>query len=309
MTVLSKARPRSAYRAVTDGGREFGVQPTSDDRRRLAQLARWYALTAEHLARLEVSPADWFPHVTGATDEPLAAAYSTRVTAIKKRLAKLARVEENVGNHTGPLVGSSPSFVNQTAWYCTRYGISVANLPWRFRSSINPQFAAHAFMAADIGTQIEAFGHIVYSERELTTRIDRHGGEITAPVESWYTAVSGVRTAKKPDVAVLAADGRHFIAIEVERDQNRPLATYQEKLRAYDDNANISAVWYLCASPATVNRVGAAADRVFGDRDYPLRILHVGSDSGGTGAGDGWAGVVGLEQYSSLSHDLDTLLG
>lgn len=287
-------RPKSQYRMLTDLGREHGVRLTDTDRTRIAHLGRWYSLSAEQLARFELGLHDW-------NEDQFTPEFEAHVYAIKRRLAKLVRVRENAGNHTGPFVGSAFAASGTTVWHATRYGISSSTLPWRFRSDINPQFADHAMMAADIGMQIESFGFRVYSERELASGTDKNGDEITTPIESHFINSAGTKTGKKPDVVVVSKDLRSFHAIEVERDQNRAISTYTEKLRAYDDNPAMTGVWYLCASEATANRVKTAASRVFGDRPFNLRVRVVGERVG-------WAGVPNLSQEERFTEDLRRLL-
>lgn len=291
-------RPKSTYRARSDRGREFGVVATPQDRVRLGHLARWYCLSAEHLARYELEDeALWNPYLTGLPTGERTEAYAKRVRSIKERLGKLVRVQDNPGNHTGPFVGSALVDDGLTAWYATRYGITAAHLPWRFRSAINPQFAAHAMMAADVGMQIESLGYTVYSEREIATATAKSGEEIPTRIESTYTTGTGSQVKKRPDLAVVAPDGERFHAIEVEREQNRALGVYAEKLTAYDSNPAMTGVWYLCAYPATARRVARAANKVFANRDFNLRVRVVP-------ALDRWHGIEGLATDDALLSDL-----
>lgn len=246
-----------------------------------------------------MDPRLWRPDLR-PEDAPKDDTFGREVHSVNVRLRKLRAVEENPGNHTGPMVGSALVDDNKTAWFATRYGATVGGLPWRFRSSINPQFAAHAMMAADVGMQVETMGMKVLSERELASRTDKHGDEVTTDIESFFYTSTGSKVGKKPDLAVLSRDGRSFHAIEVERDRDRAASTYAEKLRAYDDNPAIKGVWYLCAYEATANRVKAAASRVFGDRPFPLRV-RVLEDL------NGWSGIPGLERDEALISDLRRL--
>lgn len=296
---MKSRRPKSPYRVKTPNA-NFGIRTTDTDRDRLAFLARWYCASPDRLVRAELDPKFWDPALTGLPEGEATAEYVSRLRAIKQRLWKLGSVEENPGNHTGPFVGSALVGDGKTAYFATRYGTSVASIPWRFRSSINPQFAAHAWMAADIGMQIERLGYRVLSERELSTGWDRHGQEFATQVESKYVTSSGQSVTKKPDIAVLSADEESFIAVEVERDLNRPIPTYREKLRAYQDNAAIKAVWYVCISETTAARVIAAANDVFQDRPFPLRIYVAGVH-------DGWHFIRDLESKPSLMSDLEGL--
>lgn len=295
-------RPKSPLRATTRSGTEFGVKTMPKDQQRIAMLARWYCLSPEHVARAEIDHRLWRPDLVALQPgETMTREYRSAIRSVKQRFWKLSSVEENAGNHTGPLVGSALVGDGLVAWYATRYGISAASLPWRFRSGINPQFAAHAWMAADIGMQVESLGFRVLSERELSIKTDRNGEEVETQIESPYVNSQGNSVLKKPDVAVISKDARTFIAVEVEKDQNRPIATYMEKMKAYERNGACRAVWYMCGSDTTANRVATAAERVFGNRNYPLRIYTVP----GT---DGWMGLPGLEQNEGLVNDLRSLL-
>lgn len=267
-------RPKSSLRAVNDRGREVGVHVTPMDVRRIEALGRWYCLSPHHLARIEVGPEAWHPSLLPESQPGPTPEYERVLYAIKRRLARLSRVQENAGNHVGPVVGSALVHEGLTAWYATRYGSTAASLPWSGRSSVNPFLAAHAWMAASVGMQIEALGIPVVSERELSTGLDRTGAALEAPFDSEYVSPNGARTTKKPDIAVLSPDGRSYIAIEVERDRNRPLVTYREKLIAYRDNPAIKGVWYLTSNATTQDRVLRAAKDVL-PRGFPFitRVL------------------------------------
>ena len=286
-------RPKSSHRMMTDRGRETGISPTPTDAKRIALLSRWYSLSAEQITRFELGD---FNGVMPKDSDT----FRKKNYAVKRRLAKLVRVQENPGNHTGPLVGSTYSNSRKIVWYPTRYGTTLASVPWRVRPEINPHFADHAMMAADVGMQVEALGYHVYSERELASGTDRYGEEITINMESYYIARSGQQTGKKPDVAVVSRDERSFIAIEVERDTDRTTTTYVEKLKAYEDNPAVHAVWYVCESEATANRVATAADQVFGTRNFNLKIKVIGQDSD-------WMGVPRLTEQENMMNDLRSM--
>lgn len=292
-------RPKRAYRATSDAGRTFGVEVTTRDAERLSALVRWYCLTAEHIARMEMPQDTWNPGITGLLDGDPHPDFAKHLYAVKRRLAKLARVDES-GTHSGPLTQGVIVEPGRTGWYATRYGATAAGSPWQIRSGINPQFASHAWMAADVGLQIESLGHTVLSERELASGIDREGEEVTTSIASQIIGTNGQSVSKKPDLAVLSSDHRSFLAVEVEKWRDRPLSHYTEKLRAYDDNPAVKTVWYLCASDTVANRVATAAERVFGDREYPLRIRT-------TTQTPTWNGVLGMESDARLLGDLEGL--
>ncbi|MGY5766686.1 hypothetical protein ACXET9_16010 [Brachybacterium sp. DNPG3] len=193
--------------------------------------------------------------------------------AIKRRFRTLKAIEEDPGIGIGPLIGTALSTNGSTAYFATRVGARAAHLPWQLRSRINPMLCQHAWMAADIGMALEARGYSVLSERELATGINRHGNRITAQIESQHVASNGRATNKKPDVAVLHPNGTDYIAIEVERDTDRAVSVYEQKLAAYQSNTAVKAVWYLCASDTTARRVGVGAQKALGrGSSFPLRI-------------------------------------
>lgn len=294
-------RPKSPYRVESDKGRQYGIVTTPLDRTRITMLGRWYCLSANHIARAETNPESLTnPHLNYTGPDTPTRDYASRLRGVKERFGKLVRVQENSGNHTGPLVGSALVDDGKVAWYATRYGMTAASAPWRIKSTINPQFAAHAWMAADVGLQLEQLGHRVLSEREMGTKTDEHGNQIDTNFDSEYVTSTGSQITKKPDVAVLAPNERNFIAVEVERDKDRPASVYVDKLKAYEGNANIVAVWYVCGSEVTARRVATAAERVFGERDFPLRIK-VASGF------DGWNGIDNLTAQPSLVGDLAAL--
>lgn len=292
-------RPKRAYRATSDAGKTFGVEVTTRDIERLSALVRWYCLTAEHITRMEMPQETWNPGITGVLEGDPHPDFAKHLYAVKRRLAKLARVDD-VGTHSGPLAQGVIVEPGRTGWYATPYGATAASSPWRIRPTINPQFASHAWMAADVGLQIESLGYTVLSERELASGIDKNAEEITTSIASQIIGTNGQSISKKPDLAVLSTDRRSFIAVEVEKWRDRPLSHYTEKLRAYDDNPAVKNVWYLCGSDTVANRVAAAAEKVFGDREFPLRIRV-------TAQTPTWKGVLGMESDGRLLSDLEGL--
>lgn len=250
-----------------------GVAITERDLDRIQLLGRWHSLTAEHIARSEQTASLWSPSLDHAQTPEARAAFARAVEAIKRRFRTLKAIEEDPGIGIGPLIGTALAPNGSTAYFATRIGGQTAELPWRLRSRINPMLCQHAWMAADIGTALEARGYTVLSERELSTGIDRHGNPVTARLESQYVTPNGRTTNKKPDVAVLHSNGSDYIAIEVERDTDRAVSVYEQKLAAYRANTAVKAVWYLCASDTTARRVGMGAQKALGrGNSFPLRI-------------------------------------
>ena len=289
-------RPKAYYKAVSDRGREYSLSLQPLDVQRIAALGRWYCLTTEHVARMEVGPDTWNPAWTGRSDTSGTDAFTSKVAAVGQRFAKLTRIIK-AGPHAGPLVESQIVDGRRAGWFATPYGATAADLPWPGKSSVNPQFGAHAWMAADVGLQVEALGYRVLSERELSIGVDQHGNGFTTGIESSIESHTGATVTKKPDVAVISRDERTFLAIEVEKWKSRPMAAYTEKLRAYDGNPAVGRVWYLCGSESVANRVRQAAEKVFGDRSFPLRIRVC--PPLGT-----WSGISGLEHDQAWLADL-----
>lgn len=267
---------RSSIRSISRTGYSHGVRITDRDRARLALLARWYCLHVSHLFRAENDPALWSPSHASANTEESLDIVRRRTHTIYHRLNRLRGIDSDPARNIGPLVDNDMSPDGQTAWFATRIGVRNAELPWTVKNNINPNFASHSWMAADIGMAIESAGYRVLSERELSSRIDQHGLDITAPLESRYVASNGRAMNKRPDVAVLHPNGKDYIAIEAERDTDRAINVYTEKLSAYAANSAVRAVWYVCASRATANRVALGAKKALDSPGkFPLRILTI----------------------------------
>lgn len=275
------AKVRSSIRSIYRTGKSHGIRVTERDRDRIALMGRWYSLTVNHIVREEYGPEVWNPthpeYGTEAQQEAARRAFHN----VHHRLNQLRRIESDPARNVGPLVENDMNPDGLTAWFATRIGGRTAQLPWTFRNTINPNFAAHSWMAADIGMALESRGYRVLSERELSTGIDKHGERITAQLESRYVASNGRAMNKKPDVAVLHPNGTDYIAIEVERDTDRAVRVYEEKLSAYKSNTAVKAVWYMCASETTARRVGMGAQKALGRSDtFPLRIRPLLADNG-----------------------------
>lgn len=268
------SRSRSPIRASGERASRKAVTITPVDIQRLSLLGRWYCLSADAIARSETDPKLWSPNEPFSQTEEGRDQFAKRVYAVRRRLTRLKHLESNPGLHVGPMVDNALVHEGLIAWFATRIGGTHASLPWTLRNSISPMFAAHSWMAADIGMALESDGYTVLSERELATGINRHGFRIEAPLESKYVASNGMETGKKPDVAVLHPNGHDYIAIEVERDTDRSVKTYEQKLRAYRSNSAVKAVWYICASNTTARRVGKGAQKALGKAgSFPLRIV------------------------------------
>lgn len=279
-------RRKAGLQAVSDAGREFGVMLTDSDTPRVAQVARWRCLSADHLARLELGKEHWHPAYANTPDGAPTREYKARVEAIKRRFSKLARITGNIGAHVGPPVQSVMISHRATGWYTTRYGLSVARVPWTMRhTAVNPVQVPHMWLAADIGYQVEAHGVRVLSEREVARSEDFRGRVIDAVLGSAGKSTTGADVTKRPDVVALAPNGEDYIAIEAERWDDRALGTYVKKLEAYERNPAIHKVWYVCGSEATASRVERAAVEAGVDNDW-LRIRVASNINGLRGLDD-----------------------
>lgn len=295
---MARRSSGALLKTVKESGRRAGISITDDDRRRVSMLARWYSLSPQHIAREELDERIWNPDLNAEPTAEDRDAYAKRIYAVRRRLSKLAGIEES-GTHIGPLVGGGRFDYNSSTWFATQYGATALGLPWRLKATINPQFVRHAWFAADVGLQIERRGFTVLSERELSTGTTVEGEDVPLDLNSSFVNKNtGTITNKKPDVAVLSAHLDRFIAVEVENDKDRSLNTYAEKLKAYAANPTVAAVWYLCSSQATANRVGNAASSVFGKgSEFPLRIrVMEGRDE--------WMGIERLPNDVRLMNDL-----
>lgn len=274
---MTAGRSPSALRQISRGGKDLGgVIVTDLDLERLTVLGRWYCLSASHVARRETPKSVWCPAMTrtGSSVE-----FDARVHAVRRRLTRLSRIAEK-GSHVGPLVGNAALPNGRTGWFATPYGGTAAQVPWRLLPTISPFIAHHSFAAADIGLQVESLrvqggppdGFRVLAEREIRTKVDQFGDDVSPGVESKFSTNSGSIT-KSPDLAVLDETGANYVAVEVERDPRRPLKSYRDKLTAYQRNPAVLAVWYLCDTQAVASRVGRAANQLFGaGSGFPLRI-------------------------------------
>lgn len=282
------ARAKRFQRVVTSRGNERGVHLTSRDEQRLLAIGRWYSLTVAHLVRHEArrtaDPGTFGSNQHGEWSKD----FDKRYAAVSRRMACLANIEVR-GTATGPYVSRVQVNDATAAWSVTPYGATWVGLPWQMRP-INPLSALHAWMAADAGIELERRGFLVAAQREMGSGTNAWGMPVSYPVKTdqgidWRSYQFASRyepsgdegsTNKEPDVAVLGPGGV-FIAIEIERVTNRPIRAYGEKLEAYRGNPMVSAVWYLCESETTANRVRQAAQRVFSDGrgglvDFPLRV-------------------------------------
>lgn len=277
-------RSRSLLRYDTARGRNVGLMITDRDEWVLRELVRWYALQSAQLVRrlwIEDKRA-WHP-LFGAEACTFDKGGAFHKEALKQslRLGRLARINESATSSVAPVVASTRYGDGIVAWWATPAGARQVGLNrrragehgWVNRPSINPLSARHAFAAADIGTQLETYGWTVAAERELRRGLLVDGTEMSAEFYSAYRSTNKTRDVmKSPDLAIMSANFDRYIAIEVERESDRPINVYAEKLRAYQLNTCIDAVWYVCMDDTTATRVKRAAERVFGERPMRVRV-------------------------------------
>lgn len=168
-------------------------------------------------------------HGLGAKTPDLRAAFECDVNAVKRQLRTFKSIASGPGIGLGPLLGAGMDPSAFTVSYATRIGARAADVPWDLRNTPNPLIYQHACIAADFGMALEPAGHWVLSEREISTRIDRHGFDLHARFEARYEAPNGRAMNKKPDVAILAPNGTDYIAVEAERDTDRSISCTNRK--------------------------------------------------------------------------------
>lgn len=239
----------------------FEYQPR--DKERLRYITRWYAVTPMHLLRREEEPLLWHPlvHQWKGDQEAREKQLLTRLNGVRRRMLIMRRVQPH------PPVGSAMASATTIGYYATQHGAAMVS-PWENIRRAAFQNLAHAFMAADIGRHLESSGFPVFSEREIATGQTVMGRRINHPVQSEYNGGDGRALIKTPDLVIPSKSTLNFIAVEIERDENRPLRVYRDKLLAYQSNPNIQKVWYCYREGTNTGaRVKEAATALWGD-DY-----------------------------------------
>lgn len=277
-------------KSISSRGKVTKITFTEKDIERTRNLARWYALPTSILIRAELDRKYWIGGKKSLKDtEEAHKKIATLQRGILRRLSLLRQIEINNNNGMGPITGALTLNQNlessagvRTAHYCTRYGANSFDFGWDVRSTINPLFVAHAFMAASVGISIEAIGFKVYSEREFTSDIDKNGNRIEGNFKSTYTAPNGNTVGKEPDLVIPAPDGKHFIAVECERKKNRKPKEYADKIEAYRDNPNVVAVWYFCENETVGSHIVEGANKAlnYNTETMPCRAMLIKSTEG-----------------------------
>jgi hypothetical protein len=258
--------------AITVRGRKQGFDYTERDHQRLRFIARWYCISPMHLVRQEEDDwALWHPrvHLDQGNPEARNLQLRNRINGIRDRMRLMSRVTVH------PPVGILQVAAHAIGYYATRTGGKMVS-PWGDLSTASWQNYAHAFMAADIGMHLERAGFQVYSEREVRTGHAVTGDIIKHDLASNFRYGQGGRTIQKlPDLVVPSQCSLDYIAVEIERDENRPLSVYRDKLQAYLANPNITKVWYCYPEGTnTGHRVLVAAQQLFGASwDKHLRLI------------------------------------
>lgn len=271
-------RPRSAIRYATATGKEHGLLITAIDQWMIRELSRWYAMSSAQLVRREWIEQKhlWHPNF-GADVDALrrSGVHGAAVLRRTRRLGLLSKVLDNASTGVSPLVASTWLSTHEVAWSATAYGARTAGFGhWMKRANVNPLFMRHAMAAVDIATQLESYEWTIASEREVRRGMLVDGTEVPTQLESVFRSTESKQEVRKsPDLAILDPNRmERYIAVEIERDENRPMRTYTEKLRAYQGNKCIDAVWYLCGSETTAARVRQAHNLVFGQRPVRVRV-------------------------------------
>lgn len=222
-----------------------GLTYTARDHARIAMASRWGCVTAAQIIATERGgwPAlgDLIPGPHALTDTQAATAADT----VRRRMGRVAAVTEC------PAIHASTTLDGLTHWTATPAGVALTDtaLPGRTRP-VSPQAAPHTIAATWVGIGLEARGYRVTSEREIRARRTVWGDDLTQDVR---------HGGEVPDLAVRHPDGTRWIAVEVERQRNRPAKVYQAKILAYLADPACSGVIYVCTSRQVQARVGNAA--------------------------------------------------
>lgn len=256
---------------ITIPGRAKGFEYTERDLERLRFIARWYCVSPMHLLRKEQDMGLWHPlvHLNQGDWKARNRTLKFRTENIRARMKLMAKVNPH------PTVGIMPVDAHTNSYYATRIGAAMVT-PWEDIYPAVWQNYAHAFMAADIGMHLERAGFQVYSEREIGTGRTVAGDIIEHALASDFRGAQGARTIqKRPDLVVPSTTSLNYIAVEIERDENRPLRVYRDKLQAYQSNPNITKVWYCYREGTnTGHRVLTAALELFGESwEKYLRLI------------------------------------
>lgn len=242
-----------------------GLDLREIDLARVRTLARWYCLTPKHLAALEMDYRSWHPDAAaGGDDTPEARArlLDRKAESLRRRLGRMVRVEAT--STDGPLVAVNLSLERQACFAATKFGGRVVDTPWDNLGPINLHSIQHALLGAEIGIQLHglmgATPALIFSQRELDTGHAANGEDLPQKYRSGFVRRGGDVVEKAPDLVLSTSTGDKFIAIEVERDTNRPMDVYKAKLAAYEGNLDITATWYVCENPTTARRVLRAAE-------------------------------------------------
>ncbi len=269
-TPPARIRAGSEWASLRPDGTRVGWWLTSGDLTQVTLIARWYSLTTGHLVRSTRPVEEWDRRQSTLPDTDWARLQKTNADRVARRLRRLATA------HPYPLLGRQTTNGGWVGWYATPTGARVAGVPWVVRGEPNPLLSTHAQQAADVGMQLEMLNMRVLAQREIDTGDALDTAKVPPAIQSVHRSADGTTTNKRPDLAIVAADGTHFIAIEIERQRSRPLVTYRDKLTAYYANPDITAIWYVCQTAVSAERVRTANTQVLDSLgwtpDVPLRL-------------------------------------
>jgi hypothetical protein len=242
-------------------GRKQGFDYSPRDLERLRFITRWYCVSPMHLVRKEEPMELWHPLLHGAQGDTEARRrqLKLRLRNVRDRMAIMSNIARYAPVRILPVAAQA------IGYYPSRSGGKLIS-PWEDIYPAVWQNYAHAFMAADIGMHLERAGFSVYSEREVGTGRTVNGDIIQHDLASDFRGGQGGRAIqKRPDLVVPSRTSLNYIAVEIERDENRPLRVYRDKLQAYQGNPNITKVWYCYREGTnTGHRVLTAAQELFG---------------------------------------------
>lgn len=246
--------------------------PTDRDRQIVLECSRWAMLTSWDIATRVMPVRDWY--VDPSTSSALRnEGLDVSVKAVKRVRERLTRL---VNSYPHPLLTGTMRGQFAAVYQATGSGnqfIGIDASPSRISPSAQSysMTSGHMLTAARVGRCFEINGWRVLSEKESKTGVALDGGLLPPDMQSEYRPNDESKPViKHPDLILPTPDGDGYVAVEVEMTRYRSPSVYETKLYAYSQNPACKGVIYVTGETSIVERVSAAAAKVFGNNytDY-----------------------------------------
>lgn len=250
---------------------------TPRDMEIVKEISRWNVLTANDVVTRVLPPSKWYPpmvpelnpHGDGAFitdgvhhDDPTLVEQKASRT-VRHRLTRLTN------NYPWPYLRAATDGRRNMFWQATATGnqaVGIDHAPNRTGggfADVSPKLN-HMISAARVGRCLELGGYRVLSEKEIISEVALDGHEVPLNLSSeWCETPNSPVILKRPDLVMTTADNQNYVAIEVELSKYRPRATYESKLAAYAANPTCIGIIYVTTSKGILDRVSAAAKKVW----------------------------------------------